>query len=107
MDVTIKRMPSEQDPCGQVERLTTPLESDFDRWRAGFRCYGGTWCFAAEKWTKAEKSGKWQWRHWDSFLLLKHDGGSVADYEEWLDESVAYIAVDGATYWANSRLKGE
>lgn len=106
MDITVKYMPTEEDPCGRVERLTTPLESGWDRWRAGFLCIGGTWCLAAEKWDKDDKKGsEWGWFHWKNYLMLKHDGGSVADYEDWLEQTVAYIAIDGQTYWANSQLQ--
>ena len=108
MDITVKYMPTENDPCGKVERLTTPLESWFDRWRAGFTCYGGTWCLAAEKWQKDDSNknaDKWAWFHWGDYLMLMHDGGSIADYEEWLEKTVAYVTVDGQTYWANSQLR--
>ena len=104
MDITVKYMPTESDPCGQVERLTTPLESDYDHKRAGFCYFGGTWCLAVESYWKP-KDKELGWYHSKQHLMLKHDGGSVADYEEWLEQTVAYIAIDGQTYWANSQLQ--
>lgn len=106
MDVTVKYMPTESDPCGQVERLTTPLESDWDHKRAGFCCFGGTWCLAVETYYKP-RDKELGWYHSKQHLMLRHDGGSVADYEEWLERTVAYVAIDGQTYWANSQLREE
>ena len=106
MDVTIKFLPTEEDPMGSVERISTPLnrDEDVDHWRAGFASIGvGTMAFRMEK-------GVWNGGGWareltyDYLVEVAYDGER---YMRELDAYVAYITIDGMTYWANSKLGGD
>ena len=103
MDVTIKFLPTEGDPMGRVERISTPLNKDDDivHWRAGFTSTGvGTMAFRMER-------GYWDRGTWTRTLAYDYLVEAAYDGEGYmsaLDAYVAYITIDGMTYWANSTI---
>ena len=108
MDVTIKYLPNESFPCGQVVRFKTPPKKDVEECRAAFcepdpKGDKGIWALEIDVSGKNER-GEWDWVPCGT--LLEQDAASGAEYLGKLDEYVAYVTIDGMTYWANSTLGG-
>ena len=103
MDVTIKLLPTRDDPMGRVERISTPLnkDDDIDHWRAGFASVGaGSMALRMER-------GYWDRGNWTRTLAYDYLVEAAYDSETYmslLDTYVAYITIDGMTYWANSTI---
>lgn len=109
MDVTIYYTATNGGAPGGVERLSTPLESGYDRWRIGFSQSSDepdTWCLMPERWYRRKDEG-WGWYHSPDHLLLRKKCGSMADYLEWLAANVEMVEVDGRPLWVNPALGGE
>lgn len=109
MDVTIYYTATNGGAPGGVERLSTPLESGYDRWRIGFSQSSAepdTWCLMPERWCQRKDKG-WGWYHSPDYLLLRKKCGSMADYLEWLAANVEMVEVDGRPLWVNPALGGE
>ena len=103
MDVTIKFLPTEEDPMGRVERIATPLNTydEVDHWRAGFASVDyGKMAFRMERgiW----RDGSWVAGSPYDYLVEAAHNGEL--YMTLLDTYVAYITIDGMTYWANSTI---
>lgn len=109
MDVTIYYTGENDGAPGGVERLSTPLESGYDRWRVGFHQSAtepDTWCLMLERWYQP-KGKDLGWYHNPDYLLLRKKCGSIADYLEWLTANVQIIEVDGRPLWVNPELGEE
>ena len=105
MDVTIYYTEGYENAPSGIERITTPLESGFDRWRARFgELEAGVWCVMIERYCKQD--GKLGWYHWPDYLPVRCKCGSMADYAEWLARNVSLIEVDGRPFWVNPSLEG-
>lgn len=107
MHITVRYKPTRKDPYGQVERLVTPVERDFQHWRAGFKCVDGIWCLLPERWEKKDGNLSWHYDKWLGHGMLVHKGGSLADYEDYLSSLVAYVLIDGEIYWQNKEYQGK
>lgn len=108
MDITIYYTQSYKQAPGGIERVTTPLESGWDRRRVYFNQFNnepGTWCLMVEKYWKP-RGEDFDWHHNKEYQPLKAKCGSMADYEIWLEQNVALVEVDGRTFWANPSLAG-
>ena len=109
MDVPIYYTGENDGAPGGVERLSTPLESGYDRWRVGFHQSAtepDTWCLMLERWYQP-KGKDLGWYHNPDYLLLRKKCGSMADYLEWLTANVQTIEVDGRPLWVNPELGEE
>lgn len=109
MDVTIYYTGENDGAPGGVERLSTPLESGYDRWRVEFHQSAtepDTWCLMLERWYQP-KGKDLGWYHNPDYLLLRKKCGSMADYLEWLTANVQIIEVDGRPLWVNPELGEE
>lgn len=109
MDVTIYYTGENDGAPGGVERLSTPLESGYDRWRVGFHQSAtepDTWCLMLKRWYQP-KGKDLGWYHNPDYLLLRKKCGSMADYLEWLTANVQIIEVDGRPLWVNPELGEE
>lgn len=108
MDVTIYYTDAYQPAPSGIERLSTPLESGYDRRRVCFReleSEAAAWCLAVEHWCKPQGEG-WGWRCEQGGIMLKKRCGSMADYMEWLTRNVSIIEVDGRPFWVNPGIEG-
>ena len=104
MDVTIYYTENYSESPSGIERITTPIESVWDRWRINFKQVNtkpDTWCLMIERHNLSS------WVHPTGILPLKQKCGNMADYTNWLAENVALIEVDGRRFWANPKLGGD
>ena len=92
--------------AGAVERLTTPVESEWDRCIAQFVQDEEKNLCKLEVRVEVVDSVKKKLA-WKRKSVLSHNCGSMEEYFEWLRENVAYIEVDGHVFWANSDGDGE
>lgn len=108
MDVTIYYTQDYRQAPNGIERISTPLESGWDRNRVYFSQIdkeAGTWCLMVESFEKP-KNKELGWYHYNDYLPLKTKCGSMAGYGSWLEQNVSLIEVDGRTFWANPSLAG-
>lgn len=97
MDITVRYMPSEKNPGGTVLKHSTKLCPDGEDLRARFaRAEEGKWAFVVERWGKAE------WKV--VYHTCTRSAKSYGEYTAKLAEEIAYIAVDGITYWSNPTI---
>ena len=97
MDITVRYMPSEKNPGGTVLKHSTKLCPDGEDLRARFaRAEEGKWAFVVERWGKAE------WKV--VYHTCTRSAKSYGEYTAKLAEEIAYIAVDGVTYWSNPKI---
>jgi hypothetical protein len=97
MDITVRYMPSEKNPGGTVLKHSTKLCPDGEDLRARFaRAEEGKWAFVVERWGKAE------WKV--VYHTCTRSAKSYGEYTAKLAEEIAYIAVDGVTYWSNPTI---
>lgn len=94
MDVTVRYIPSEDNPGGTVLKHSTKLCPDAEELRARFaKVEEDKWALVVERWEKAE----WKVVYHNCTRSAKSYGEYIAK----LAEKIAYIAVDGVTYWSN------
>lgn len=107
MDITIYYTENFSDAPIAIERITTPLESEWDRRRVYFAPVEKDgkkgWMLSIDKYQKNQK-GILVWFCAPNYCPLFHECGNISEYQAWLEKNVSHIEVDGRIFWANPSL---
>lgn len=122
MQVEITYLPAEDGMPPEIETLSTPWESKWDRNKCKFKCAKGEIETVADRkhlWLldieHIPGTTEWNQKRGEfvptgtpvSYRVLCYNCKTFAEYVEWLESSVLMIVVDGKIYWSNPQYSEE